>query len=310
MTLRLVFMGTPEFATPTLAELAGAGHDIACVYTRPPRRAGRGMDARPTPVHELALKLGLELRHPASLKSAGEQASFRALAPDAAIVVAYGLILPAGILDAPVHGCLNLHPSLLPRWRGAAPIQRAIMAGDAATGIMVMRMDEGLDTGPVCLAEQVRIGDDATAGQLAGELARLGAGLMARALAALEFGQLDCRPQGEDGATYAARIDKAEARIDFSMASRAVHNLIRALSPAPGAWFGIAVAGARLRLKVLRSELAQGAGPPGTILGEDLTIACGEGAVRLAEVQRAGKAPVSGAEFLRGARLSPGARAA
>jgi methionyl-tRNA formyltransferase len=310
MTLRLVFMGTPEFATPTLAELAGAGHDIACVYTRPPRRAGRGMDARPTPVHELALKLGLELRHPASLKSAGEQASFRALAPDAAIVVAYGLILPAEILDAPVHGCLNLHPSLLPRWRGAAPIQRAIMAGDAATGIMVMRMDEGLDTGPVCLAEQVPIGDDTTAGELAGELARLGAGLMARALAALELGQLDCRPQGEQGATYAARIDKAEARIDFSMASRAVHNRIRAMSPAPGAWFAIAVAGARLRLKVLRSELAQGAGAPGTILGEDLTIACGEGAVRLAEVQRAGKAPVSGAEFLRGARLSPGARAA
>ncbi|NND49282.1 MAG: methionyl-tRNA formyltransferase, partial [Rhizobiales bacterium] len=251
-------MGTPEFARPTLAELARAGHKIAAVYTQPPRKAGRGMAERRSVVHELADQLGLYVRTPASLKDAEEQARFAALELDAAIVVAYGLILPPAILASPAHGCLNLHPSLLPRWRGAAPIQRAIMAGDAETGIIVMRMDEGLDTGPVCLGENIAIGPDMTAGELHDELARLGAKLMLRALGLLEEGTLDCRPQPDEGATYAAKIDKAEARVDFTQTASAVHNQIRGLSPFPGAGCEIAGDNALVRLKVLRAELAGG----------------------------------------------------
>ncbi len=308
MTLRLAFMGTPEFAGPTLAELARAGHEIAAVYTQPPRKAGRGMAERPSTVHQIATGLGLEVRTPVSLKDPAEQARFKTLELDVAVVVAYGLILPGTVLDAPAEGCFNLHPSLLPRWRGAAPIQRAIMAGDTESGIMVMRMDAELDTGPVCLGEKVAIGPDATAGELHDQLARLGAALMARALGDLEGGTLDCRAQEQEGVTYAAKIDKAKARIDFASPASVVHDLIRGLSPFPGAWFEVPGARAPIRLKVLRAELVDGKGEPGAVLGDDLTIACGQRAVRLVQVQRAGKAPVSGAEFLRGQRLSPGTR--
>jgi methionyl-tRNA formyltransferase len=223
-------------------------------------------------------------------------------------VVAYGLILPRPILEAPRYGCLNLHASALPRWRGAAPIQRAIMAGDTETAVMVMRMDEGLDTGPICLAERVPIGPNTTAGELHDELARVGASLMVRALAALERGSLDATPQPEEGVTYAAKIDKAEARIDFSRPAREVHNLIRGLSPYPGAWFEAGPQGKHERIKVLRSELAEGSGPPGTVLDEHLTVACGEGAVRLTVLQRAGRKPMSAEEFLRGFDLPVGTR--
>jgi len=308
MTLRLAFMGTPDFALPTLAAIAGAGHEVAAVYTQQPRKGGRGMGERPSPVHQRAEELGIEVRAPASLRPDAEQAGFAALGLDVAVVVAYGLILPPPVLAAPVHGCLNLHPSLLPRWRGAAPIQRAVMAGDRETGVMAMRMDEGLDTGPVCLAERVAIGRDTTAGELHDELAARGAVLMLRALVDLESGRLECRAQDTGGVTYAAKIGKSEARIGFSRPAAAVHDLIRSLSPAPGAWFEATAGEAPLRLKVLRSQPAAGSGVPGTILDGEFTVACGEGAVRLALVQRAGKAPVSGAEFLRGARLAPGAR--
>jgi methionyl-tRNA formyltransferase len=266
------------------------------------------MGERRSPVHQRAEELGIEVRTPASLRRDAEQVRFAALGLDVAVVVAYGLILPLPVLAAPVHGCLNLHPSLLPRWRGAAPIQRAIMAGDRETGVMVMRMDEGLDTGPVCLAERVAIGRDTTAGELHDELSARGAALMLRTLVDLECGRLECRAQDTDGVTYAAKIGKAEARIGFSRPAAAVHDLIRSLSPVPGAWIEAAAGTAPLRLKVLRSEPAIGAGMPGTVLDAEFTVACGDGAIRLALVQRAGKAPVSGAEFLRGARLSPGAR--
>ena len=306
MSLRIVFMGTPEFAVPTLVEILAAGHDVVAVYTQPPRPAGRGMDARKSPVHRQAEQSGIQVFTPASLKGAAEQEVFRSHGADVGVVVAYGLLLPKPILEAPEHGCLNLHASALPRWRGAAPIQRAIMAGDTETAVMVMRMDEGLDTGPICLAERVPIGPNMTAGELHDELARVGASLMLRALAALERGSLDATPQPETGVTYAAKIDKAEAHIDFSRPAAQVHNLIRGLSPFPGAWFEAGPAGRRERIKVLRSELAEGSGQPGTVLDDRLTVACGEGAVRLVLLQRAGRKPMPGDEFLRGFELAPG----
>lgn len=307
MTLRLAFMGTPDFAVPTLAEIVGAGHQLAAVYSQPPRPAGRGMDQRRSPVHEFAKGLDLEVRTPVSLKSEDEQQAFAALGLDAAVVVAYGLILPEPVLVAPHHGCFNLHASLLPRWRGAAPIQRAIMAGDGETGVAVMRMEKGLDTGPVCLVERLSIGGDTTAGELHDDLARLGAGLMVRALGALERGQLDCRPQSEDGVTYAAKIDKDETRIDFAAPATAVHDKVRGLSPLPGAWFALPGKDGPIRVKVLRSALGEGGGPPGTVLDKKLTVACGEGAVRFVELQRAGRAAVDAAAFLRGTAVEPGA---
>ena len=237
--MRIVFMGTPEFAKATLAELVAAGHDIAAVYTQPPRPAGRGMAERPSPVHAFAEQQGLDVRYPTSLKGEDAQAAFRALEADAAVVVAYGLLLPAAILEAPREGCFNLHGSELPRWRGAAPIQRAIMAGDTHTAVMVMRMEEGLDTGPVCLAERIEIGAEMTAGELHDVMAVIGAGLMVRALAALERGSLTATPQSAEGVTYAEKISKAEARIDFNRPAVEVHNKIRGLSPFPGAWFEI-----------------------------------------------------------------------
>jgi methionyl-tRNA formyltransferase len=306
VSLRIVFMGTPEFAVPTLVEILAAGHDVVAVYTQPPRPAGRGMDERKSPVHLQAEQSGIPVFTPTSLKGATEQEVFRSHNADVGVVVAYGLILPKPILEAPAYGCLNLHASALPRWRGAAPIQRAIMAGDTETAVMVMRMDEGLDTGPICLAERVPIGSNTTAGELHDELARVGASLMVRALAALERGSLDATPQPDTGVTYAAKIDKAEARIDFSRPAAQVHNLIRGLSPYPGAWFEAGPAGRRERIKVLRSELVEGSGAPGTILDDKLTVACGEGAVRLVLLQRAGRKPMPADEFLRGFELAPG----
>jgi methionyl-tRNA formyltransferase len=310
MTLRLVFMGTPDFSVPTLSEIVGAGHEVCAVYSQPPRPAGRGMAEQKSPVHRFSDSVGIEVRTPVSLKAADEQQDFAALGADVAVVVAYGLLLPAAVLAAPQLGCFNLHASKLPRWRGAAPIQRAIMAGDAGTAAAVMRMEKGLDTGPVCLAEPVAIGPEMTAGELHDELARRGAGLMVRALGALERGLLDCVAQPEDGVTYAAKIDKAEARIDFARSAPEVHNHVRGLSPFPGAWFEAEVNGKLERIKVLRTTLAEGGGAPGAVLDDRLTIACGEGAVRLVELQRAGKKPMRADELLRGFALPPGMRLA
>jgi methionyl-tRNA formyltransferase len=307
--LRVVFMGTPDFAVPTLAAIVAAGHQVAAVYTQPPRPAGRGMEERTSAIHRFADTAGIPVLTPRTLKGNDEQRAFVALKPDVAVVVAYGLILPKPVLDAPSSGCLNLHASALPRWRGAAPIQRAIIAGDTGTAAAVMRMDEGLDTGPVCLAEPLSIGPDMTAGELHDLLAQRGAGLMVRALARLERGALNCAPQPAEGVTYAAKIDKGETGIDFSRPAGEVHNHVRGLSPAPGAWFDLATAeGKRERIKVLRTALADGAGPAGTVLDEALAIACGAGAVRLLELQRAGKRPMSAVEFLRGFPVKPGLR--
>lgn len=310
--LRIVFMGTPDFSVPTLAEIMGAGHDVVAVYSQPPRKAGRGMAETKSPVHRYAENCGIPVFTPATLRSEEAQRQFADHDADVAVVVAYGLILPRPVLDAPRHGCLNLHASKLPRWRGAAPIQRAIMAGDTETASMVMRMEEGLDTGPICLAENVPIGPDVTAGQLHDELSARGASLMVRALAALERGSLEETPQPEDGVTYAAKIEKAEARIDFSKSAGEVHDHIRGLSPFPGAWFAPPGDDAKDRIKVLRSELADGSdtprGLPGTLLDDDILVACGTGAVRLVELQRAGKKPMSAAELLRGFALPRGAR--
>jgi len=308
MTLRIVFMGTPDFSVPTLAEILGAGHEVVAAYTQPSRPAGRGMAERLSPVAQFAASAGIPVKSPASLKSEAEQRAFAGLGADAAVVVAYGLLLPRPILIAPRFGCLNLHASALPRWRGAAPIQRAIMAGDRETAVMVMRMEEGLDKGPVCLAERIPIAPEATAGELHDELARRGASLMVRALGALERGSLDCTPQAEAGATYAAKIDKAEAHIDFARPAQEVHNRIRSLSPVPGAWFETEAGGRAERIKVLRAALAEGRGSPGELLDDALTVACGSGAVRLLELQRAGKKPMGAQEFLRGFPLSRGAR--
>ncbi|WP_186398688.1 methionyl-tRNA formyltransferase [Stappia sp. P2PMeth1] len=311
--MRIVFMGTPEFSVPTLMEIVGQGHDVVACYTQPPRKAGRGMEERKSAVHQAAETLGIPVRCPPSLKSAEEQAALAELAPDAAVVVAYGLLLPQAVLDIPVHGCLNLHASLLPRWRGAAPINRAIMAGDAETGVEVMRMEAGLDTGPVYMAEKLAIGPEMTAGELHDRLSVLGADLMVRALAALPRGALVPTRQAEEGVTYARKIDKAETRIDWTRSAREVHDHVRGLSPFPGAWCEMEIAGRSERVKVLRSSLEEGAtGEPGTLLaaGDELLVACGSGALRLVQLQRAGKKPMPAAEFQRGAQLGAGLRLA
>ncbi len=305
MPLRVAFFGTPEFAVPTLTEIVAQGHDVVAVYTQPPRAAGRGLAERLSPVHQVATHFDLHVHTPPTLRDPDEAAVFADLAVDVGVIVAYGLILPKAFLDAPREGCLNLHASLLPRWRGAAPIARAIMAGDAETGVMVMRMEEGLDTGPVAMAERVAIGADMTAGELSEKLALLGADLMARALGALERGALTFTPQAADGVTYAKKIDKAETRIDWSRPANEVHNHIRGLSPGPGAWFEADLGKGPERVRALRSTLAEGTGQPGTILDDQLTVACGSGAVRLAAVQRAGKQPAPVAEFVRGIRKLP-----
>ena len=308
--LRVVFMGTPEFAVPTLAGILAAGHEIVAVYTQPPRPAGRGMAERKSPVQLLAERHGLSVLAPASLKTEVEAHAFAAHRADVGIVVAYGLILPGPVLAGPREGCLNLHASALPRWRGAAPIQRAIMAGDAETAATVMRMEAGLDTGPICRMERVPIGPDAAAGELHDILAERGAALIVRALGELEQGRLDCTPQPADGVTYAAKIDKAETRIDFARPAREVHNHVRGLSPAPGAWFQAAHEGRSERVKLLRTQLVAHtpSAPAGSVLDDALTIACAEGAVRVLEVQRPGRKPMAATEFLRGFPLGPGTR--
>ena len=292
-------MGTPDFSVPALGALIGAGHEIACVYSQPPRPAGRGQKERPSPVHAEAEARGLLVRHPKSLRTPEAQAEFAALEADVAVVAAYGLILPQAVLDAPRRGCLNIHASLLPRWRGAAPIHRAVMAGDAETGVCIMRMEAGLDTGPVLLREATPIGDTDTTGNLHDRLSGLGARMIVDALARLDALTPELQP--EDGVTYATKIDKAEARIDWSRPAAEVDRLIRGLSPFPGAW----CEAAGERVKLLRSRLTQGNGAPGEVLG-GLTVACGEGAVEVLEVQRAGGKPLSVAEALRG--WNPGAR--
>jgi methionyl-tRNA formyltransferase len=295
LPLRLVFMGTPDFAVPTLVEIVGAGHEVAAVYTRAPQPAGRGMELRKSPVAREAARFGLPVLTPKTLR--GGDAAARAYGADAAVVVAYGLILPKPILGAFPLGCFNLHASLLPRWRGAAPIQRAIMAGDGETGAMVMKMEEGLDTGPIAMADRVTIAADATAGDLHEELARRGAKLMVMALGALESGTLQLTPQPDAGVTYANKIEKTETRIDWTKSWHQVHDHCRGLSPFPGAWFEMPGAG---RVKVLRTTKGTGHGKPGQVLDDKLTIACGEGAVRLVELQRAGGKPMRTEEFLRG----------
>ena len=308
MSLRLIFMGTPDFAVPTLVEMVGQGHEVVACYTRAPRPAGRGLDLQPSPVEREARRFGIPVFTPRTLKTPDAESEFRTYDADAAVVVAYGLILPKPVLDALPLGCFNLHASLLPRWRGAAPINRAIMAGDAETGVMVMRMEEGLDTGPVAMAERVPIGPDMTAGDLHDVLARLGADLMTRALGALERGTLTLTPQPADGVTYAAKIDKQETRIDWSRDWNRVHDHCRGLSPFPGAWFEIGEAAKAVRVKVLRSTKGEGSGAAGTVLDDQLTIACGAGAVRILEVQRAGRQPMKSAEFLRGTPVVAGTR--
>jgi methionyl-tRNA formyltransferase len=304
MPLRLIFMGTPDFSVPTLLELVAHGHEVVAVYTRAPKPAGRGMKLQPTPVEQQARRLGIPVLTPTTLKTAEALAEFRSHNADAAVVVAYGMILPQAILDAPRCGCFNLHASLLPRWRGAAPINRAIMAGDAESGVMVMKMDVGLDTGDVAMAERLAITDTMTAADLHDALAPLGADLMVRAMGGLERGGLQLTKQREDGVTYAAKIDKAEARIDWSKPAREVLRHIHGLSPFPGAWAELE----NSRVKILRCELGQGAGEPGAVLDDQLTIACGEGAIRIIELQREGKGRMQAADFLRGTPLKAGAR--
>jgi methionyl-tRNA formyltransferase len=302
--LRLAFMGTPDFAVPALAELIAAGHDIAAVYTQPPRPAGRGQALRPSPLEVFARGQGLPVFSPLSLKAPEVQEEFRALALDAAVVAAYGLILPRAVLEAPQLGCFNIHASLLPRWRGAAPIQRAIMAGDAETGVTIMRMEAGLDTGPMLLVERVPIGPRMNTGALHDGLAAIGASLMVRALSALERGTLAETPQPAEGVAYAAKITKEESALDWRAPASVLDRTIRALSPHPGAWFALG----ETRVRILDAEPVRGSGAPGLVLDGAPTIACGEGALRVLILQRAGRAPMQAAEFLRGLKLPPGTR--
>jgi methionyl-tRNA formyltransferase len=305
MPLRLIFMGTPEFAVPTLLELVAHGHEIVAVYTRAAKPAGRGMKLQPTPVEHEARRLGIPVFTPSTLKTPETLAEFRSHGADAAVVVAYGMILPQAILDTPKLGCFNLHASLLPRWRGAAPINRAIMAGDAETGIMVMKMDTGLDTGDVAMVECIAITDAMTAARLHDALAPLGGDLMVRAIGALERGGLQLTKQSTQGVTYAAKIDKAEARIDWNKPAHAVLRHIHGLSPFPGAWCEMPIEGAPARVKILRCEMTGGSGIPGELIDERLAVACQQGALRILELQRAGKQPMKADEFLRGTPLKP-----
>jgi methionyl-tRNA formyltransferase len=308
MSLRLIFMGTPEFAVPTLLELVAHGHEIVAVYTRVAKPAGRGMKLQLSPIEHEARRLGIPVVTPSTLKTPEALEEFRSHQADAAVVAAYGMILPQAILDAPRLGCFNLHGSLLPRWRGAAPINRAIMAGDAETGVMVMKMDVGLDTGDVAMVERLAITDLMTASDLHDALAPLGGDLMVRAMGALERGMLQLTPQNGDGVTYAAKIDKAEAHIDWNKTAREVLRHIHGLSPFPGGWCEMPLEGAVQRVKILRCEIVSGSGEPGAVLDDRLTIACAQGALRIVELQRAGKQPMTAEEFLRGTPVRPPAR--
>ncbi|MBG0809412.1 methionyl-tRNA formyltransferase [Methylosinus sp. H3A] len=304
--MRVVFMGTPDFAAPLLEKIVAEGHEVVAVYTRAPAPAGRGMELKLSPVHRLAEKLSIPVFTPKSFKSEETIRAFAELGADVAVVAAYGLILPQAALDAPRFGCLNLHGSLLPRWRGAAPIQRAVMAGDAETGVMVMKMEAGLDTGPVAATARVAIGEDMTTGELHDALAAAGAELMTKSLRDLAAGALAFTPQAEAGVTYAQKIDKSESRIDWRRPAREIHDLVRGLSPFPGAFFESDLGHGRERVKVLRTRLEKGEGAPGAALDDKGLVACGEGALRLVEVQRGGKAPMGIADFLRGRPLAPG----
>lgn len=308
MPLRLIFMGTPMFAVPTLRALHD-DHKIVAAYTREPKPGGRrGLELQPTPVELAARQLGIPVRTPSTLRTPEALDEFRAYHADAAVVVAYGMILPKPILDATKLGCFNLHASLLPRWRGAAPIERAIMAGDAETGVTVMKMDVGLDTGDIALDEPVKITDETTEARLRSYLAGAGARLMVQAMGALERGTLQFTPQPGEGVTYAAKINKAEARIDWNRPARQVLRHIHGLSPFPGAWCEMALEGAAQRVKILRCEIAEGSGAPGVVLDDRLTVACQQGAVRVLELQRSGRQPMNAEEFLRGTPLKPPAR--
>ena len=307
MSLRIVFMGTPDFAVPTLVEIVGRGHEVVAVYTRAPKPAGRrGLELTPSPIEREARRFALPVLTPTTLRGADAEGIARGHGADVAVIVAYGLILPKPILEAWPLGAFNLHASLLPRWRGAAPINRAIMAGDLDTGVMVMKMEAGLDTGPISMAERVPIASDATAGDLHDRLARLGADLMVRALGAIERGSLTLTPQPEAGVTYASKIGKDETRISWARPWQEVHDHIRGLSPFPGAWFEIAGEGARI--KVLRTTKGEGTGVPGTVLDDQLTVACADGAVRILELQRAGRQAMKAGEFLRGTSVAVGTR--
>ncbi|MFT3733399.1 MAG: methionyl-tRNA formyltransferase [Hyphomicrobium sp.] len=308
MPLKIVFMGTPDFSVPVLDAVVAAGQEVVAVYSQPPRPAGRGMAEVKSPVQRRAEALGIAVRTPVNFKSEEDRDAFAALGADAAVVVAYGLLLPKAILEATRLGCFNVHASKLPRWRGAAPIQRAIMAGDTVTAVNIMRMEQGLDTGPVCLGRDVPIAADTTAGELHDELSKLGAELMVQALSMLEAGRLQCVPQPSDGATYAAKIDKGETKIDFSRSASDVANHIRGLSPFPGAWFDAEIGGKSERIKVLLAAPVESSGEPGVLLDDRLTVACGTGAIRIEKLQRAGKQPMAAADFLRGTRLSVGER--
>jgi len=308
MTSRIAFMGSPDFAVPALAALLERGHNVVCVYSQPPRPAGRGQQLRKTPVHAFAEERGIEVRTPKSLKKAPEQEAFAALDLDLAAVVAYGLILPKPILDAPRFGCVNLHGSLLPRWRGAAPIQRALMAGDAMTGVQTMRMEEGLDTGPVFATAATSIDVDDTAQTLHDRLAALGAPLLADSVAAILDGRARATPQPEEGVTYAKKIEPAEARIDWSRTAREIDLLIRGLSPFPGAWFEMPGEKGPVRMKALLSRTGRGAGAPGEVLDDELLVACGDGAVRLLRVQREGRQAMDMSDFQRGTPVPAGFR--
>ncbi len=309
MTLRIIFMGTPEFSVPTLRALKEAGHEIVAVYSQPPRPGGRrGLDLQKSPVHQAAELLGIPVFTPLNFKDEADREWFRGLNADVAVVVAYGLLLPEAILNGTRLGCYNGHASLLPRWRGAAPIQRAIMAGDKTTGMMVMKMEKGLDTGPVALTREVDIGDNTTAGELHDQLMLVGARAMVEAMEKLEAGDLPLTPQPDDGVLYASKIDKNETRIDFARPAQDVHNHIRGLSPFPGAWFAVEINGRPERVKVLASVVAEGEGDAGTVLDGMLTIACGSGAIRLTRLQKAGGKQLPAADFLRGTPLPPDTR--
>lgn len=308
MSLRLIFMGTPEFAVPAFQAIITAGHSILSVYTRPPRQAGRGLHERLSPVHNAAAAAGLNVETPSSFRSEDVRRSFLNKHADAAVVVAYGLILPKAVLDAPRLGAYNIHASLLPRWRGAAPLNRAIMAGDRTTGITIMRMTEGLDEGPVCLMRTAAIGENETAGELHDRLARLGADLILAALTDLERGTLPMVPQSSEGVTYAAKISKGETHVDFARPAKNVLNHINGLSPHPGAWAAVPAGGRLQRVKLLKAERAEGASAPGTIIDDDLAIACADGAIRPLILQREGRAAIKREEFLRGLTLHLGDR--
>jgi methionyl-tRNA formyltransferase len=299
--MRIIFMGTPDFAVPALRALHGAGHEIACVYTQPPRAAGRGKKLTPSPVQRAAEELGLEVRAPVSLKGAEAQEAFAALKADVAVVAAYGLILPQAVLDAPRHGCLNIHASLLPRWRGAAPIHRAIAAGDEMTGVTIMQMEAGLDTGPMLHTVETAIGRKTT-GELTTELADLGAAAMLDVLA--DLAAFPPEPQDDAAALYAPKIDKAEARIDWAADAAVIERMVRALAPFPGAWFEIGTE----RVKLLLAEVAEGTGAAGDVLDDSLTIACGVGALRPLKLQPAGKPAMDLAAFLNGRKVAAGTR--